>query len=266
MSVTIIGCGWLGFPLGKALVNQGYLVHGSARSKGKIEILRNARINPFLLDLAHSSHIPSTIIDSTEALIICTPPLYKDEPKKYQDILKELLDHFSNETRIIFTSSTGIYPLIAENFTETFEINSKQDSTVLHLAEETIRQSKKSHVIFRLGGLIGPNRHPIRFLQGRKDVKNPDGPINFVHQRDCIRAIIKAVGNSDMKGTFNLVHPDHPKRKDYYTKAAEHYLLRAPTFSDGASKQRVISSEKIINDFSFKFEFPIDNFPQLNFS
>jgi nucleoside-diphosphate-sugar epimerase len=266
LSVTIIGCGWLGFPLGKELVNQGRLVNGSVRDDAKLKSIDNAGITSFLLNLEQSTHISETITESTEVLIICTPPLYKNEPKKYQHILNELLDQFSNETLVIFTSSTGIYPKTANNFVESFELNFLQDSSALILAEETIRQSRKAYAIFRLGGLIGPNRHPIRFLQGRKDVKNPNGPINFVHQGDCIRAIVETIKNKAIRGTFNLVYPDHPTRKEYYSIAAKHYGLEVPTFSNEPSTQRIISSEKITHDFSFEFKFPIDNYPQLNFS
>lgn len=266
MSVTIIGCGWLGFPLGKELIRNGYLVNGSVRNETKVDKLHEAKINPFVLDLDRTITVPDEIIDSTDILIISTPPLHRNEPKKYQNILNELLDNFHKVTLIIFTSSTGIYPAVAGIFDESFDFNSKQDSSILHIAEETIRQSKKEYVIFRLGGLVGPNRHPIRYLQGRNNVKNPNGPINFVHQGDCVRAIIKGVENKGMRGTFNLVHPNHPSRKEHYSEAARHYNLDAPIFNNHDSIHRVISSGKIIDDFSFEFKFPIDQYPQLNFN
>jgi nucleoside-diphosphate-sugar epimerase len=264
LSVTIIGCGWLGLPLGKELSKNGYVVHGSVRNERKFDSLREANIKPFLFDLERSPELPEGIVEITETLIICAPPLFKNEPHHYREALDELLGQFSEEVVVIFTSSTGIYPKVAGNFVESFEFNSEQDSTVLLIAENAILHSKNEHVIFRLGGLVGPNRHPIRYLQGRTNVKNPDGPINFVHQGDCIRAISEAIANGTMRGTFNLVYPSYPSRKNYYTEAANHYGLVPPTFSQEVSIQRTISSEKIIRDFSFLFEFPIDKFPELD--
>jgi nucleoside-diphosphate-sugar epimerase len=179
-------------------------------------------------------------------------------------MLQEILNQFSNETRVIFTSSTGIYPKDASNYDESFEFTSEQDSTVLNVAENAIRQSGKSHVIFRLGGLIGPNRHPIRFLQGRKNVKNPDGPINFVHQGDCVRAILQTIADTSLTGTFNLVYPDHPSRQNYYVSAAKHYNFEVPHFEEAEAINRLISSGKIMSKLQFEFEFPIDNFPKLD--
>jgi len=264
LSITIIGCGWLGLPLGEELVNRGYKVWGSVRSKDTFEQLRQAGISPFSLDLKESTSIPNELSNSTETLIISIPPLYRDEPEKFQQILNQVLSQFSNKVLVIFTSSTGIYPKETGNFNENFEFNSTQESSVLNTAEETIRNSKKEHAIFRFGGLIGPNRHPIRFLEGRKNVKNPRGPINFVHQGDCIRALVEAVTNEALRGTFNLVFPHHPERKNYYEAAAKYYDLDPPTFKDETPRERIISSKKIIQECAFQFEYPINQFPQLH--
>jgi nucleoside-diphosphate-sugar epimerase len=231
LSVTIIGSGWLGLPLGKELASKGNLVYGSVRNEDKFDRLHEANIHPFQLDLEESFEVPDKIVESTEALIICIPPLHKEQPHRYKKALEKLLSPFSEHVLVIFTSSTGIYPKVAGNFVESFDVNSEQESTVLSIAESTIRNSKHEHVVFRLGGLVGPNRHPIRYLQGRTNVKNPDGPINFVHQGDCIRAISEAIANGTMRGTFNLVYPSSPTRKSYYTEAANHYGLVPPTFN-----------------------------------
>lgn len=266
LSVTIIGCGWLGLAVGKKLVEKGYLVNGSVRESTGFGSLESAGINPFELDLEKSTDIPTSISMHERLLMISIPPIDRKKPLRYEKMLQEVLNQFSNETRVIFTSSTGIYPKDAGNFDESFEFTSKQESAVLNVAENAIRQSLKSHIIFRLGGLIGPNRHPIRFLQGRKNVKNPNGPINFVHQSDCVQAILQTIENTDVSGTFNLVYPNHPTRKDYYCEAAAHYDFDLPSFEDSEALLRLVSSEKIISKLAFNFEFPIDNFPKLDLS
>lgn len=241
-------------------------VMGSVRSEQRFDELKQLGLSPFQLDLNQSSVIQNEIVHFTKHLVISLPPLFRDTPEKYRAALTELLDRFPKETRIIFTSSTGIYPQEAGNFDENFVFNSEQDSTILNIAEQVVRQSQKPHILFRLGGLIGPNRHPIRFLQGRKEVKNPNGLINFVHQGDCIRAIIKAIQNPELAGTFNLVYPDRPTRKKYYSKAAEFYQFPPPEFKDEAPTQRTIISDKFTQLSGFNYEFPIDVFPKLELS
>ena len=50
--ISILGCGWLGLPLAKALVNNDYLVSGSTTSEEKIAVLEKAKIEPFLLAIS----------------------------------------------------------------------------------------------------------------------------------------------------------------------------------------------------------------------
>ncbi|MCJ8291791.1 MAG: hypothetical protein HRT58_18515 [Crocinitomicaceae bacterium] len=263
LSVTIIGCGWLGLKLGKELVEKGYSVNGSVRKPAGFGALESVGINPFELDLEKSTDVPTSISMSERILVISIPPIDRKKPLRYETMLQELLNQFSDETKVIFTSSTGIYPKNAANYTEDFSFSNEQESTILNIAENVVRNSNKSSVIFRLGGLVGPDRHPIRFLQGRKGVKNPHGPINFVHQEDCVRALLQAIENKEFSGTFNLVFPNHPTRKNYYTEAAKFYKVAAPIFNEENEVERLISSEKINRDVNFEFKFPIDSFPEL---
>ncbi len=263
LSVTIIGCGWLGMPLAQLLIEQKNTVFGSVRNSERIEELRLVGIEPFIIDLEKSTEIPTEIAKSTSTLIITLPPIDRKNPARYARILEDLLRQFSDDTHVVFTSSTGIYPEETGNFEESFQFSSEQESTVLHRAEDAIRGSGKAHTIFRLGGLIGPKRHPIRFLQGRRRLKNPKGSINFVHQGDCLRAIMQAIDDRQLIGTFNLVFPSHPSRETYYDDAAKHYGFQAPEFEANEKIDRIISSEKVQADFNFQFEFRIDCFPEL---
>jgi nucleoside-diphosphate-sugar epimerase len=263
LSVTIIGCGWLGVPLGKALVEMGHRVQGSVRSESGFEPLIEAGIHPFALNLETSTQVPKEITAKTDLLIITLPPIDAKHPERFEGMLRALIAQFSEATRILFTSSTGIYPKEAGDYAEDFVFNAEQDSTVLNRAEAIIRNSKQAHVIFRLGGLMGPNRHPIRFLQGRKGVKNPHGSIQFVHQGDVIRAMLLCVEKVEISGTFNLVFPEHPTRKSYYDQAAKHYGFAPPIFEESEAVERRISVRKFQESAGFSFDFPIDTFPLL---
>ena len=44
MKISILGCGWLGFPLAKSLVEKGFSVKGSTTSENKLSILSTAGI------------------------------------------------------------------------------------------------------------------------------------------------------------------------------------------------------------------------------
>jgi nucleoside-diphosphate-sugar epimerase len=109
--------------------------------------------------------------------------------------------------------------------------------------------------VIRFGGLIGENRHPIHFLAGRKNLENPEAPINLIHQDDCI-GIIEAVISRNARGeVFNAVAPYHPSRKEYYTQKAVALGLPLPEFEEEkASIGKTIVSDKIttVLDYTFK--------------
>ena len=108
--------------------------------------------------------------------------------------------------------------------------------------------------ILRFGGLIGENRHPVNHLSGRTGVKNPEAPINLVHQEDCIAAIFKLLDKDKDNSVWNLVYPDHPTKEKYYSKISSERDLAAPEFDHSeVSKGKKISSEKIQKELGFKF-------------
>ena len=46
-NISIIGCGWLGFPLAKHLIRLGYHIKGSTTSKDKLTKLESEGIEAF---------------------------------------------------------------------------------------------------------------------------------------------------------------------------------------------------------------------------
>jgi 3-hydroxyisobutyrate dehydrogenase-like beta-hydroxyacid dehydrogenase len=54
MKISILGCGWLGFPLAKKLIEIGFEVKGSTTSENKLALLKSNNIEPFLLRLSES--------------------------------------------------------------------------------------------------------------------------------------------------------------------------------------------------------------------
>jgi NAD dependent epimerase/dehydratase family enzyme len=85
--------------------------------------------------------------------------------------------------------------------------------------------------VVRFGGLIGEDRHPVKFLSGRKNVEQPDSPVNLIHQNDCIGILLTLIEKEIYGEVFNAVAPSHPTRKTYYTKMALSFGLPLPEFA-----------------------------------
>ena len=259
--ISILGCGWLGFPLAKRLLQEGFAVKGSTTSAEKLAELENAGIQPFLLALKAEGTLGdlSGFLENTSALVIDIPPKLRGVEKESFVAKIENLIPFIEEAaveKVLFVSSTSVYNDEESHVTEATTPNPDTESGLQLLASEKILQSNSSFqtTILRFGGLIGEDRHPIRSLAGRKDVENPEAPINMIHQDDCIGIILKIISTDSWGETFNAVAPFHPTREDYYIDKAIDWALAPPTFNhEKPSVGKVVDAAKIVEHLGYSF-------------
>ncbi|NHN25676.1 SDR family NAD(P)-dependent oxidoreductase [Flavobacterium jejuense] len=271
--ISILGCGWLGFPLAKVLLENGFSVKGSTTSENKLTLLEAHKIQPFLLSLFENKvegNITGFLNDS-EVLIIDIPPgLRRDTSISFVTKIKTLVTQIEKSSikKILFVSSTSVYTDVfpIEEITEETPTNPDTESgrQLVEVEKLLLDNTNFETIILRFGGLIGEDRHPIKYLAGKENVENPDGPINFIHQEDCIGIItelikklldtpeyFKQIGNQ----IYNAVAPQHPTRQEYYHKKAKNMNLAFPIFvKDTASKGKIILSTKIETVLSYTFK------------
>ncbi|MCL9769564.1 SDR family oxidoreductase [Flavobacterium sp. HXWNR69] len=276
--IAILGCGWLGLPLAKSLLSKGYEVKGSTTSESKLEVLENSGILPFQIQLEEHQIIGNMegFLKETDVLIIDIPPGLRRETStsnemRFVNKIKTLIPFIekSGIQKVIFVSSTSVYG-DSKNFSTPLEVteetkpNPDTESGKQLVITETLLQSNPNFktTVIRFGGLLGDDRHPVKFLAGRTNVENPDAPVNMIEREDCIGVIEKILkqvqhDNWEWNQTFNAVAPQHPTRKAYYHKKAEIFNLPFPTFAENSeSKGKMISSKKVetILDYSFQKE------------
>ena len=260
--ISILGCGWLGLPLAKSLLKNGYTISGSTTSVEKISVLENAGITPFLIrlsDVTIEGEINS-FLKNSEILIIDIPPkLRGNSSENFVGKIQNLIPFIekSSVKKVLFVSSTSVYSEENTTITEDTFPNPDNESGKQLLEAEQLLQSNKTFqtTVIRFGGLIGENRHPIQFLAGRTNIENPEGPINLIHQTDCI-GIIEEILLQDLKGneTFNAAAPYHPIRKEYYIQKAIELNLPLPEFNESKpSIGKLISSEKVEHVLGYLF-------------
>jgi len=271
--ISILGCGWLGLPLAKSLLSKDYEVKGSTTSESKLEILENAGILPFQIQLEANQIIGNMedFLKETDVLVIDIPPGLRREVSTSNEMtfvnkIKNLIPFIekSGIQKVVFVSSTSVYgdsfPIV--EITEETKPNPDTESGKQLVIAETLLQSNphfKTTVIC-FGGLLGDDRHPIKFLAGRTNVENPDAPVNMIQREDCIGVIEKALDfarddNWEWNQTFNAVAPQHPTRKAYYHKKAENLNLPLPIFAENLeSKGKIISSKKVETILGYSFQ------------
>lgn len=276
--ISILGCGWLGLPLAKALIEKGFSLKGSTTSEDKMALLQNAGINPFLISLESDgvSGNCNDFLDESETLIIDIPPKLRgnnaNNPSEavFVKKMQHLIPHIEKSTvkNVLFVSSTSVYPEDNSIITEDSPLNPETESGRQLVAVEELLQNNPNFktTIVRFGGLIGEDRHPIPFLAGKRNLENPKAPINLIHQLDCIGIIIEILSTPEVSGqndklvwgeTFNAVAPFHPSREEYYIQKAIDFGLELPQFNlESPSFGKTILSTKIETVLGYTFVKP----------
>ncbi len=259
--ISILGCGWLGLPLAKALLNDGFSVKGSTTSASKLGDLETLGVLPFLMALQPNAidGDSTTFLEGSEILIIDIPPkLRSKNSEDFVGKIQTLIPFIeqSDVQKVLFVSSTSVYGEDNDLVTEETPLNPDSEGGRQLVIVEDLLQ-KNTHfqtTILRFGGLVGSDRNPIRMLSGKENLPNAKAPINFIHQTDCIGIIQKIIALNCWNETFNAVSPYHPTRESYYQQKAREWQLVAPTFdptSSGAGKR--ISSDKLETILKYTF-------------
>ena len=261
-SVAIVGLGWLGLPLALHLKELGWCVKGSKQSPDDAQKLHQLGIETYPFSLSDEmKRLPDHIrpLFNVDALIITLPPS-RFSSQQYCEYLAFLANQAKKQgvQHVLFTSSTSVFPDISGQFDEGSQLSAETEmGKTLMQAEQCLFQSGISHCdILRLAGLIGKQRHPVKFLAGKHNLKGYS-PVNLVHLEDCIQAITALLMNPNGLRTYHLCAPIHPTRAEYYTKAAVFYDLSIPQFDcSDSDPKRIIMADKICRDLGFAYRYP----------
>ncbi len=265
-NIGIIGCGWLGLPLAKYLVNHGYNVYGSTTSLDKLDQLKEFDIIPFHIRISENKIEGDVqgLLANVDILIVNVPPKLRGKGPKQNYVKKiELLHtHLKNTAvkKVIFISSTSVYGDIDGKIDEDTTPKPSTESGKQLLQSENILLNDKNlkTTVIRFGGLIGPNRHPVTLLSGRENLKNGNAPVNLIHLDDCIGIINKVINLKSSTKIFNAVYPYHPSKKAYYTQKALKLNIEPPHYQDNnKEKSGKIILCKYFNTNLYHFSTPI---------
>ena len=263
-TITILGCGWLGLPLAQKLVEEGYSVKGSTTREERLEILRDAGVEPWLVRLD-----PEVTGDDivaflqSDILVVNIPPLRRDDIVEYHiGQFSSLIDALGQSPvrSVLMVSSTSVYPPLNREVIEEDAVDpeSLAGQALLLVEEMLMQESGFQTTVLRFGGLVGYDRNPEKRLAGMTGITEPDQPMNLVHRDDCIRIISEIIRLKQWGEVFNACSPVHPPRKEYYGKAAAIAGIEPPPLvpSDEPAPFKRVNSEKLVSALNYRFLHP----------
>ncbi len=263
--ISVLGCGWLGFPLAIFLKEKGYRIKGSTKDPQKLSTLRKKEIEPFLLNFApydRKNIEKAKDFFNSSILIINIPPPKISNSVNFHLLQIKAITEAAKEgkvEKILFISSTSVYPNTGGVVTEKDVPKPKTSSgKALRKAEDfLINNTPFKTTILRLSGLIGYDRTPYHILKRKKKTSRiRNVPINVVHRDDCIRIIHEIIKKEVWQEIFNVSCDNHPLRKDFY----EAYLLgkniELPKFETGHTHYKIVDNEKLKRVLQYAFKYP----------
>ncbi|MBZ9787297.1 short-chain dehydrogenase [Psychroflexus sp. CAK57W] len=237
--ISILGCGWLGLPLAKHLIQNGWEVKGSTTSSEKMKNLEAEGVQAYNIELQEDRLIGniSGFLEGSELLIIAIPPGLRRHP--HSDFVSKL-ERFttsisdSKVKNIIYVSSSAVfkdhesYPSFTEHYR--FTPGEVEESQLIQAEQLLLNLNEVKTSVIRFGGLVGKERHPVNYLSGKTGIKNPEAPVNLIHLEHCILLISEIIQQKKLGKVFHGVEEIQLSKEKFYTRKAKEFNLPAPEF------------------------------------
>lgn len=260
MKVAIIGIGWLGEQIADFLLEKKVEVFGTTTSVEKVKRLVSRGVDATTYDLKSALLSPGLMREVAQSdLVIFTIPPSKFGKTYAAHCIRffEQLQVYAVEGIIIYTSSTSVYGNEERTVDESSEVAPQSDNAKqIVKVENFIRNHFDRSSIWRMGGLVGPSRHPLNYLAGRIGVSKPQAPVNLIHSTDVIKVLQQYLEGSWTFPLLNLCSPEHPTKKEYYTQVAENRNKSLPKFDEQDQRKDKTVKSKHLNEAVFSFEYP----------
>lgn len=275
--VLIVGCGYVGLPLGRELVKQGHEVFGLRRSASADDALQSAGIQPLHADITQPATLAGLPRDF-DWVVNCAATgggTAEDYRQLYAIGNFNLVEWLRPEPprKFVYTSSTSVYgqddgSLVVETdlvapAAETAQVLVETE----HLLLTACERLRFPVVILRLAGIYGPGRGYWlkQFLSGQARLEG-DGSrfLNMIHLEDVIGAIIKALAGAPIGSVFNVVDNEPVTQRDLFAWLVDQLHQPPPSASPpdaaatrkrGATNKRV-SNVRLKQQFSFQYKYP----------
>src|SRR2546423_6725559 len=229
MRVLIAGCGYVGLPLGAALVKDGHAVFGITRRARRKAELEQAGIQPLIADITRPE-VLKQIRPEYDWVIDCVASAggdAADYEKLYLNGTRNLLDWLkgSPPKTFIYTSSTSVYgqtngSVVDENSPTEPEA---QTAKILVQAEALLRGAATTHnfpvVIFRAAAIYGPGRGYAfkQFIDGKAALDATGSRwLNMIHRDDLIGIIRLALERGHSSEIYNAVDNEPVTQRQFF--------------------------------------------------
>jgi nucleoside-diphosphate-sugar epimerase len=275
MRVLIVGCGYVGLPLGAELVRQGHEVFGLRRSGA--EELKSAGLTPLLADITQ----PETLTGlprEFDWVVNCAASgggSADDYRRLYLQGSRNLIEWLATTPpkKFVYTSSTSVYgqndgSAVKESSpteppAETAKVLVEAEKVLLEAAQ--VRQFPA--VILRVAGIYGPGRgHWFKqYLRGEAKIEGKgERFLNMIHLEDVVGIVIAALKNGRAGEIYNAVDDEPVSQLKFFEWLAGALDKPLPPFvpeDAETNRKRGVTNKKVSNrrlkmELGYQFKHP----------
>jgi nucleoside-diphosphate-sugar epimerase len=262
MRVLIVGCGYVGLPLGLELVKQGHGVHGLRRSANSDAELRAAGIAPLHADITKPETLAGLPRDF-DWVVNCAASGgggVEEYRRLYLEGTHNLIEWLraSPPQKYVYTSSTSVYgqddgSLVTESDPAT---PPTETGRVLVETENLLRVEAEKNfpaVILRVAGIYGPGRGFWfkQFLQNEARIEGKgERFLNMIHRDDVAGCIIAAFKHGEPGEIYNAVDDEPVSQFDFFSWLAGQVNKSLPpsvAVDSTAIKKRGVTNKRVSN-------------------
>jgi nucleoside-diphosphate-sugar epimerase len=261
--VLIVGCGYVGLPLGAELVRRGHSVVGLRRTaEGAAELLA-AGVTPAVGDVTQPESLralpgPFDWVVNTVSSSKGGADVYR---AVYVDGTRNLITWLAGSglKRFVHTSSTSVYgqtdggEVTEESATapgtETGKLLVETENLLLAAA----RERNFPAVVLRVAGIYGPGRGHL-FQQYLRDEARISGDgsrlLNMVHRDDVVGAAIAALERGESGRVYNVADDEPVSQLGFFTWLSQQLGKPLPPFAtaeESAARKRAVTHKRVSN-------------------
>lgn len=263
MRVLIVGCGYVGLPLGKELAAHGHEVFGLRRSAAGENELAAAGLKPLIADITRPAelHALPAPFDWVVNTVSSTRGGVEDYEQIYRQGMQHLVDWLAPTAlkKFVYTGSTSVYGqtdgTVVKETTPTEP--ESPTSRILVRAEQVLLEAARARkfpaVILRVAGIYGPERGHL-FLQYLRDEARLTGKgeriLNMIHRDDLVTALVAAL-KSGRAGEIYNVSDDEPVAQIHFLRWLSETLGKwmPPSVpeAEAAARKRGVTNKRVSN-------------------
>jgi nucleoside-diphosphate-sugar epimerase len=284
MRVLIVGCGYVGLPLGAELVRLGHEVSGLRRSAASENELKTAGIQPLFGDVTQPETLARLPREFDWVMNCVAAGGGADDYRQvYLQGTRNLIEWLAPASaeasarqalkKFVYTSSTSVYGQTdgsqvkesspTEPLAETAKILVETEKVLL----AAVAERKFPAVILRVAGIYGPDRGHW-FKQFLKDEARMEGDgsrfLNMIHRDDLIGGIIAALKNGRAGEIYNAADDEPVSQLHFFqwlAQALDKPLPPCEPDNPAENRKRGVTNKRVLNrrlkmELGYQFKHP----------